>query len=53
MVIQFKRKEEELRRRQEYDNEIDKTLFDFDDEIDNLSDVEERYKCNAFPNNEN
>lgn len=52
MVIQFKRKEEELRRRQEFDNEVDKTLFDFDDEIDNLSEVEERYKCNAFPNNE-
>jgi hypothetical protein len=24
--------------------EIDKTLFDFDDEIDKLSEVEERYK---------
>ena len=49
MVIQFKRKEEELRRRQEFDNEVDKTLFDFDDEIDNLSDVEERYKFNVVP----
>ena len=26
---------------------MDKTLFDFDDEIDKLSEVEERYK--AFP----
>lgn len=26
------------------DDEVDKTLFDFDDEIDKLSDVEERYK---------
>lgn len=24
-------------------NEVDKTLFDFDDEIDKLSEVEERY----------
>ena len=31
----------------EFANNIDKTLFDFDDDIDNLSEVEERYK--AFP----
>lgn len=31
-----------------YQNEIDKTLFDFDDEIDHLSDVSERYKVQGF-----
>lgn len=40
-----------MKRRQEFNNEVDKTLFDFDDEIDNLSDVEERYKFNAGSNN--
>jgi hypothetical protein len=29
-------------------NEVDKTLFDFDDEIDKLSDVSERYKVAGF-----
>lgn len=27
---------------------MDKTLFDFDDEIDNLSNVSERYKVQDF-----
>lgn len=31
-----------MREQLEYD--IDKTLFDFDDEIDKLSEVEERYQ---------
>ncbi len=31
-----------------YHDEIDKTLFDFDDEIDNLSEVSERYKVQGF-----
>lgn len=46
IVTVFKKKKEEQKREQDFYNEIDKTLFDFDDEIDNLSDVEERYKCN-------
>lgn len=29
-------------------NLIDKTLFDFDDEIDKLSDVSERYKVHEM-----
>jgi hypothetical protein len=42
----FNKKREEKKRVEDYYNEIDKTLFDFDDEIDKLSDVEERYKVN-------
>ena len=47
LVLQYQKRllEKQLREQQEYD--IDKTLFDFDDEIDKLSEVEERYK--AFP----
>jgi len=29
-------------------NEMDRTLFDFDDEVDNLSEVSERYKANKL-----
>ena len=29
--------------KEDLDYDIDKTLFDFDDEIDKLSEVEERY----------
>ena len=52
MVIQYKRREEELKRKQEYEDEVDKTLFDFDDEIDNLNDVEDRYKFYPMVNSE-
>lgn len=44
IVIAFKKKKEERLRELEFYNEVDKTLFDFDDEIDKLSEVEERYK---------
>ena len=39
--------EMELKQQLEYMNEMDRTLFDFDDEVDNLSDVSERYKHQA------
>ena len=29
-------------------NEMDRTLFDFDDEVDHLSEVSERYKANKL-----
>lgn len=48
IVIQQRQKEEERKKQQTFYNEIDKTLFDFDDEIDNLSNVSERYKVQAF-----
>lgn len=38
-----KRKEEAKRIQDEYFQEMDKTLFDFDDDIDILSEVSERY----------
>lgn len=37
-------KEEGLREEEEFWKEMDKTLFDFDDDVDHLSDVSERYK---------
>lgn len=37
----------ELKQQLEYMKEMDRTLFDFDDEVDNLSDVSERYKHQA------
>ena len=36
--------EKELKQQIEYMKEMDRTLFDFDDEVDNLSEVSERYK---------
>lgn len=48
IVIQTKQKLDEQARMTAYQNEIDKTLFDFDDEIDHLSDVSERYKVQGF-----
>lgn len=43
-IIQ-KQKQEEKRRQEMIVSEIDKTLFDFDEEIDNLSNVSERYQA--------
>jgi len=43
-----KKKEEAKRMQEEFSNEIEKTLFDFDDEIDKLSNVSERYKVAGF-----
>ena len=39
---------EEKKRVDQYQNDIDKTLFDFDEEIDELSNVSERYKVQGF-----
>lgn len=33
---------------EEFYNNIDKTLFDFDDDIDKLSEVSERYQVQGF-----
>ena len=44
IVIQYKKKEEKMKAQLELEYEIDKTLFDFDDDIDKLSEVEDRYK---------
>lgn len=35
---------EAVKENQEFLREMDKTLFDFDDEIDNLTEVSERYQ---------
>ena len=42
-MIQYKKKAYDKIKREQLEYDIDKTLFDFDDDIDNLSDVEERY----------
>ncbi|TNV85071.1 hypothetical protein FGO68_gene930 [Halteria grandinella] len=44
IVMANRLKEEGIREEQEFWKEMDKTLFDFDDDVDNLSDVSERYK---------
>eukprot|EP00347_Sterkiella_histriomuscorum_P024274 403331697 len=44
IVLQHKQRMEEKKRVDQYQNDIDKTLFDFDEEIDELSNVSERYK---------
>ncbi len=51
IAITYKRKEEELKKKKDFEDEVDKTLFDFDDEIDKLSDVAERYKFYPDSNN--
>ena len=43
IVIQHRKKREIIRQRQEMIYNADKALFDFDDDIDNLSEVEDRY----------
>ena len=43
IVLLHKQRQEERRKQDQRENEMDKTLFDFDDDIDNLSNVSERY----------
>lgn len=43
IVTLHKQKLLEKQRQEEYQNDVDKTLFDFDDDIDKLSNVSERY----------
>ncbi|CDW87820.1 UNKNOWN [Stylonychia lemnae] len=48
IVTLHKQKLLEKQRIEEYNNDVDKTLFDFDDDIDKLSNVSERYQVQGF-----
>lgn len=44
IVVQLKKKVQLKQEKEQLEYDIDKTFFDFDDDIDNLSEVSERYK---------